>query len=93
MHISDRIKHNGKDYLSLDQTTDTWVALDPQAVFLKKELDRDSERTVRDRMCFQEACTELMKDLNQSYSASKGGNVVHNDSCIIALIGCSVTGS
>lgn len=72
IHVSDQIVHNGKDILSLDQTTDTWTALDPKAFFLKEELDRDHERTVQDRVRFQEACTELLKELSHSQSVPRG---------------------
>ncbi|XP_062380883.1 uncharacterized protein LOC134069048 [Sardina pilchardus] len=69
IHVSDQIMHNGKEFLSLNQTTDTWTALDRQALSLKEALNRDSERTVQDRMRFQETCAELLKELTQSHSA------------------------
>ncbi|XP_041955550.1 uncharacterized protein LOC121714307 [Alosa sapidissima] len=76
IHVSEQIMHNGKEFLSLDQTTDTWTALDPQALSLKEVLDRDSERTVQDRMRFQETCAELLKELTHSDSASKVSTAV-----------------
>lgn len=72
MHVSDQIMRNGKGLLSLDERTDTWTALDPQAFFLKEELDRDHENIVQERVRLQEACTELLKEHRHTQSAPRG---------------------
>lgn len=71
IHVSDQIMRNGQRLLSLDERTDTWTALDPQAFFLKEKLDRDHENIVQERVRFQEACTELLKEHRHSQSAPR----------------------
>ncbi|KAL0965963.1 hypothetical protein UPYG_G00288740 [Umbra pygmaea] len=61
--LSDRLLVDGKDFLSLDQTTDTWTAEVPQALTLKQLWDRDSKLTRRERMQLHDSCTELIKEI------------------------------
>ncbi|XP_063074881.1 uncharacterized protein LOC134465255 [Engraulis encrasicolus] len=73
MRVNEWIEHNGEDVLFLDQSTDAWATLHPQAMPLKQELDRERQRTVRDRMRFQQACAELAKILRRTEATSGGG--------------------
>lgn len=73
MRVNEWIEHNGEDVLFLDQSTDAWATLHPQAMPLKQELDRERQRTVRDMMRFQQACAELAKILRRTEATSGGG--------------------
>nr|XP_046178442.1 uncharacterized protein LOC124010124 isoform X1 [Oncorhynchus gorbuscha] len=73
VHSTDQLLVNGNDFLTLDQSTDTWTAEVPQALSLKQLWDWDTEFTRREKMQLHEICTELMKELRQSEPTTNRG--------------------
>ncbi|KAG7457014.1 hypothetical protein MATL_G00241870 [Megalops atlanticus] len=89
LRVSERIQYDGKNYLSLESTRDTWTAAVPQALQLKEQLDRDPARTGKQRMHLQNRCTELLKEItrSQTFSTEAFVNYVLPILAIVAFVG------
>ncbi|KAG7471010.1 hypothetical protein MATL_G00120040 [Megalops atlanticus] len=66
LSVSDQVQYDGTRFLSLDKTTDTWMAAVPQARALQELWDSDKARTQRERMSLERACIQLLKDIKHS---------------------------
>ncbi|KAJ8410644.1 hypothetical protein AAFF_G00186010 [Aldrovandia affinis] len=64
--VSDLVRYDGADYLRLNGSTNTWTAAVPQAKALQQVWASDAARTRSERVCLENACTELLKDLAQA---------------------------
>ncbi|XP_036393328.1 uncharacterized protein LOC118783520 [Megalops cyprinoides] len=66
LSVSDQVQYDGTRFLSLDKTTDTWMATVPQARVLQELWDSDKARTQHERMRLERACIQLLKDITHS---------------------------
>lgn len=86
VHLTDQILYDGRVYLTLDGTTDTWTSEVAEAVVLKRLWAQNPERTRPQRMQLQERCITLMKQLTRSEPKTGGLSMMTVLSPALALM-------